>query len=82
MYPLGGLAFIHAKRPRASHANRVSWKEFFRFGLLQDTGAAITGPARADLFWGNAAEAEAGLMAQRGELYLLVKKPIRPRSEK
>jgi peptidoglycan lytic transglycosylase A len=42
--------------------------------LLQDAGAAIKGPTRADLFWGNDAEAEAGLMAQRGELYLLMKK--------
>ncbi len=75
VYPLGGLAFMHTKRPMANHANRVTWKKFFRFVLLQDTGAAITGPARADLFWGSAAEAEAGLMAQRGELYLLVKKP-------
>jgi membrane-bound lytic murein transglycosylase A len=55
-------------------ANHIIWKDFFRFVLLQDAGAAIKGPARADLFWGSAAEAEAGLMAQRGELYLLVKK--------
>jgi membrane-bound lytic murein transglycosylase A len=75
VYPGGGLAFIHTKRPVLKHTNRVTWKEFFRFVLLQDTGAAITGPARADLFWGSAAEAEAGVMAQRGELYLLVKKP-------
>ena len=75
MYPLGGLAFIHTKRPLPNHTNRVTWKNFFRFVLLQDTGAAITGPARADLFWGSAAETEAGLMAQPGKLYLLVKKP-------
>jgi peptidoglycan lytic transglycosylase A len=52
----------------------VTWKEFFRFVVLQDTGSAIRGPARADLFWGSAAETEAGAMAQRGEMYLLVKK--------
>jgi membrane-bound lytic murein transglycosylase A len=75
VYPLGGLAFIHTKRPLSNHDNQVTWKKFFRFVLLQDTGAAITGPARADLFWGHAAESEAGLMAQRGQLYLLVKKP-------
>jgi len=74
IYPAGGLAFIHTKRPVVTEANHVIWKDFFRFVLLQDTGAAIKGPARADLFWGSAAEAEAGLMAQRGELYLLVKK--------
>jgi membrane-bound lytic murein transglycosylase A len=74
VYPAGGLAFIHTKRPVVTQANHVRWKDFFRFVLLQDAGAAIKGPARADLFWGSAAEAEAGLMAQRGELYLLVKK--------
>lgn len=74
IYPAGALAFIHAKRPVVSEANQVTWKDFSRFVLLQDAGAAIKGPARADLFWGSAAEAEAGLMSQRGELYLLVKK--------
>ena len=75
VYPLGGLAFIHAKRPVWNARNQVTWKEFFRFVVLQDTGSAIRGPARADLFWGSAAETEAGAMAQRGEMYLLVKKP-------
>ena len=75
VYPLGGLAFIHAKRPIWNARNQVTWKEFFRFVVLQDTGTAIRGPARADLFWGSAAEIEAGAMAQRGEMYLLVKKP-------
>ncbi len=74
IYPAGGLAFIHTKRPVVTEANHVTWKDFFRFVLLQDAGAAIKGPGRADLFWGSAAEAEAGLMSQRGELYLLVKK--------
>ncbi|MGE0821514.1 MAG: MltA domain-containing protein [Candidatus Binatia bacterium] len=74
VYPLGGIAFIHAKRPERTTRNEVQWREFFRFVLLQDTGAAIRGPSRADLFWGSAAEGEAGAMAQRGEMYLLVKK--------
>jgi membrane-bound lytic murein transglycosylase A len=74
IYPAGGLAFIHTKRPVVTNTNHVTWKDFFRFVLLQDAGAAIKGPARADLFWGSAAEAEAGLMSQRGEMYLLVKK--------
>ena len=75
IYPLGGLAFIHARRPVWNARNQMTWKEFFRFVVLQDTGSAIRGPARADLFWGSAAETEAGAMAQRGEMYLLVKKP-------
>lgn len=77
IYPAGSLAFIHTKRPVVTTTHQTTWKDFFRFVLLQDTGAAIKGPARADLFWGSAAEAEAGLMAQQGDLYLLVKKSRR-----
>ncbi|MBI3756393.1 MAG: murein transglycosylase A [Deltaproteobacteria bacterium] len=75
LYPVGALAFIRTKRPVVESGGRVAWKEFSRFVLLQDTGAAISGWRRADLFWGADAEAEAGLMSQEGELYLLVKKP-------
>jgi membrane-bound lytic murein transglycosylase A len=42
----------------------------------QDTGSAITGPGRLDLFWGGGlyAEAAAGSMKHPGHLYFLVKK--------
>lgn len=45
-----------------------------RLMLAQDTGGAIRGPVRADLFWGEGEEAErmAGMMKQRGRLYLLL----------
>ena len=44
-----------------------------RFVLNQDTGGAIRGPGRVDLFWGRGPEAElaAGLMKQPGALYFL-----------
>jgi len=32
----------------------VSWEDFSRFVMNQDTGGAIKGPGRADLFWGAA----------------------------
>jgi membrane-bound lytic murein transglycosylase A len=75
LYPAGALGFMRAKRPVAGAGGRVSWQEFSRFILCQDTGAAITGWRRADLFWGADAEDEAGLMAQEGEMFLIVKKP-------
>ncbi len=75
LYPAGALAFIRTKRPSMESGGRVVWNEVSRFVLLQDTGAAISGWQRADLFWGAEAEDEAGLMAQEGELYMLVKKP-------
>jgi membrane-bound lytic murein transglycosylase A len=47
-----------------------------RFVLPQDTGAAIKGAGRADLFWGNGqyAEIAAGTMKEQGQLYFLIKK--------
>jgi len=44
--------------------------------LNQDSGSAITGPGRLDLFWGGGsyAEAAAGNMRHLGTLYFLVKK--------
>jgi membrane-bound lytic murein transglycosylase A len=74
-YPIGALGFIRTMRPVVSPVEQISWQEVSRFVLLQDSGAAITGFARADLFWGGGADIEAGYMAQEGELYLLVKKP-------
>jgi membrane-bound lytic murein transglycosylase A len=45
--------------------------------LNQDTGGAIKGAGRADLFWGSGpyAETAAGYMQHDGMLYILIKKP-------
>ncbi len=69
-YPLGALSFIRAERPGVSGAQLP----LARFVFPQDTGAAITGPARVDVFWGSgkAAERIAGPMRSSGELYLLL----------
>lgn len=75
VYPPGALGFIRTKQPILTPHKKITWKDFSRFVLLQDSGAAITGPSRADLFWGSGAQLEAGYMAQNGELYLLLKKP-------
>jgi membrane-bound lytic murein transglycosylase A len=44
--------------------------------IAQDTGGAIRGPVRGDVFWGHGAEAEkaAGLMKSRGQAWLLLPK--------
>ena len=49
--------------------------------MAQDTGGAITGPARADIFFGFGARAEAlaGEMKQTGRLYVLLPKPVAER---
>ncbi len=48
-----------------------------RLTVAQDTGAAIRGPLRGDLFWGFGPEAEdrAGAMRPLGRVYLLLPRP-------
>ena len=51
-----------------------------RLMVAQDTGGAITGPVRGDVFWGFGADAEAkaGAMRARGHYYLLLPKNVTP----
>jgi len=82
IFPLAGLSFIQTQKPLVSGDGTVdSWTECTRFVLDQDTGGAIRGPGRADLFWGNGeyAAVAAGYMKQPGALYFLVLKPRAPR---
>jgi membrane-bound lytic murein transglycosylase A len=51
-----------------------------RLMVAQDTGGAIRGPVRGDVFWGFGPEAEAhaGTMKATGEYYLLLPKTVTP----
>lgn len=51
-----------------------------RLLVAQDTGGAIRGPVRGDVFWGHgpAAEQRAGLMKSRGRYWLLLPKTVSP----
>jgi membrane-bound lytic murein transglycosylase A len=53
-----------------------------RLMVAQDTGGAISGPVRGDVFWGTGAEAEAraGPMKARGRYFLLLPKAVSPTS--
>ncbi|MBW2369465.1 MAG: MltA domain-containing protein [Deltaproteobacteria bacterium] len=78
IFPLATLSFIETKKPIADgEGNIEDWIDFSRFVLNQDTGGAIRGPGRADLFWGNGpyAQVAAGHMQHSGRLYFLVLKP-------
>jgi membrane-bound lytic murein transglycosylase A len=78
IFPPAALAFIKTQKPIVDGAGQIdSWTDCNRFVLNQDTGGAIRGPGRADLFWGNGpyAEIAAGHLAHTGELYFLVLKP-------
>lgn len=77
LFPKGALAFIETEKPLVDGNGTIeSWSGFGRFVLNQDTGGAIRGPGRADLFWGNGpyAELAAGYMQHPGKLYFLVLK--------
>lgn len=77
LFPATGLAFIQTQQP-VLNADRqvVAWKSLSRFVLNHDTGSAITGPGRVDLFWGSGkrAEAAAGRLKHPGLLMFLVKR--------
>ncbi|NOQ20662.1 MAG: murein transglycosylase [Desulfobacterales bacterium] len=82
IFPPAALAFIQTKKPVVDSAGQIdSWTDFSRFVLNQDTGGAIRGPGRADLFWGNGpyAEIAAGHLKHTGKLYFLILKPDRPK---
>lgn len=75
LFPKGALAFLATERPVAAPDGSVqAWVPLQRFVVNQDTGGAIKGAGRVDVFWGRGAEAElaAGMMKQRGRLFFLV----------
>jgi membrane-bound lytic murein transglycosylase A len=82
IFPPAALAFIQTKKPLVDSAGQIdSWADLNRFVLNQDTGGAIRGPGRADLFWGNGpyAEIAAGHLAHTGKLYFLILKTDEPK---
>jgi membrane-bound lytic murein transglycosylase A len=76
LLPKGALAFIETQKPVIENNAIKEWVPFTRFVLNQDTGGAIRGPGRVDLFWGQGVEAElsAGYMQQEGKLFFMVRK--------
>lgn len=75
--PTGLMAYLVSQKPVLDGEGQLlQWEPMQRFVLPQDTGAAIKGAGRADLFWGNGiyAEMAAGNMKEQGQLYFLVKK--------
>lgn len=78
LFPKGALAFIRTKKPVLDkNGHIIGWKKFGRFVLNQDTGGAIRGAGRVDIYFGTGKKAGllAGSMKQMGELYVLVKRP-------
>jgi membrane-bound lytic murein transglycosylase A len=75
--PIWAMGYIITQRPVMDQTGTVTgWEPLRRFVLPQDSGEAIKGTGRADVFWGNGlyAETAAGLMKEKGQLYFLVRK--------
>jgi membrane-bound lytic murein transglycosylase A len=78
IFPLAGLLYIETVQPMVTGNGEITgWIKNNKFVLGQDTGGAIRGPGRADIFWGNGkyAETAAGNMKHQGRLYFLIIKP-------
>jgi len=76
-YPLGAIGVLRTRQPRFDAKGRLdSWVGLERLVFAQDTGSAISGPYRLDLFWGNGPYARhaAGVMRQEGTFWIMVAK--------
>ena len=79
-FPPGALAFIETAKPSLDNDGHILSRDTFsRFVVCQDTGSAIKGPGRVDLFCGRGVDAEmlAGSMKAPGKLFLLLKKQVK-----
>ena len=78
LFPKGALCFVKSQLPDRVNVNPIKeWSDASFFALNQDTGGAIKGPGRADIFCGNDyyATYTAGHMKVYGQLYFIVLNP-------
>ncbi len=77
-FPKGTLAFLQVDTPvfEGSSNKPVRFEPKPRLVIDQDTGGAIRGGGRVDLYWGEGDEAKrnAGVMKQNGKLHYLIPK--------
>lgn len=79
LFPKGALAFLDVEEPdfnSLSNDEVQTWQRKPRLVFDQDTGGAIKGADRVDLYFGQGdlAAQKAGVMKQKGKLYYLVPK--------
>ena len=75
--PGGTIGYLVTRRPIVANDKTITgWVPLNRFVFPQDSGAAIKGTGRVDIFWGtgNYAEVAANHMREEGALFFLVKK--------
>jgi membrane-bound lytic murein transglycosylase A len=77
LYPAGGLVYITVHKPLLNDELEITgWQKISRFVVDQDTGSAIKGPGRVDLYFGvgEPAGAAAGHYKRTGNMVYLLKK--------
>jgi len=75
IFPPGALAYLISRQPVFDEQGKIiGRKSLRRFVLNQDTGAAMKGPARVDLYCGSGEKAGwvAGEMREEGKIYFLL----------
>jgi membrane-bound lytic murein transglycosylase A len=77
IHRLGTLFWIEAELPLESEQGLVAFR---RIMVAQDTGSAIVGPARADIYFGAGVDAGtiAGRLRHAGRFFMLVPRTIDP----
>jgi membrane-bound lytic murein transglycosylase A len=78
LFPVGALCYLETELPVFGDQDEVTgWEPFSGFVLNQDTGGAIKGPHRVDLFTGFGEQSEmlAGHLKQNGRIYYLILSP-------
>lgn len=76
LMPPGAIALIHTRLPYRFSDGQLDKVSVSRYVLNQDTGSAIKGAGRVDVFLGKGNEAgdRAGLVKETGDLYFLLLK--------
>jgi membrane-bound lytic murein transglycosylase A len=76
LFPPGALALIQTQIPYSTPNQQLAQRQVSRFVLDQDTGSAIKGAGRVDIFMGTGKLAgdRAGLINSTGQLYYLLLK--------
>lgn len=80
LMPPGALALIQTQLPERDRNGQWQQTSVSRYMLDQDTGSAIQGPGRVDIFMGTGKQAgdRAGLINSTGQLYYLLLKDSQP----
>jgi membrane-bound lytic murein transglycosylase A len=77
VFPPGAPAYLLSRQPVLDEEGKMAgWKPLLRIVFNQDTGAAMRGPWRVDLFLGSGDKAgtAAGEMKEEGRIYFLLAK--------